>query len=45
MSRRILFVLFAIGILLPVLGACGKKNAPSAPEGEEYKYPREYPRK
>ncbi len=45
MPRRILLTLFAIGILLPVLGACGKKNAPSAPEGERYEYPRQYPRK
>lgn len=45
MLRRVHLSLLVIGLLAPLLLACGKKNSPSPPEGEKYEFPKQYPRK
>jgi ABC-type transporter Mla maintaining outer membrane lipid asymmetry permease subunit MlaE len=43
MSARILALVLALTILAPVLTACGRVGAPTAPAGVPNIYPKAYP--
>jgi hypothetical protein len=42
--RRYAAVVLVLILLALSLAACGKRNLPTPPEGEELTYPRQYPR-